>query len=173
MAEFNVQQKATIDNYRTAKKLGFVLSDEAVAELIRKEIEESGTIYPGFESLARTVVKSQVKSPSQTAQTPVKPNTSIFGSEIIFDDTDPFSIERTTKTNTEIQLTPSQNNAINFLKDLTGEAETTFKNREDESGVLSGVVNTWQEVFNKQYAKSTVKKEIQSAKEDLLSLIHI
>lgn len=167
MAEFNVQQKATIDNYRTARNLGFVLTDEAVAELIKKEIEQSGTVYPGFEILAKSVVKSKVKQPFQVSPSPVKPTTSIFGSEIIGDDTDPFSIERTTQTNSEFKLTQSQNEAINFLKDLTGKAEKNFKSREDESGVLSGVVNTWQEVFNKQYAKSTVKKELKSAKEDL------
>ena len=62
---FNVQQKATIDNYRSAKKLGFVLSDEAVAKLIKKEMEELGTVYPGFESLAKSATKPQIKQPAQ------------------------------------------------------------------------------------------------------------
>ena len=35
MTGFNVQQRATIDNYRSRHKLGFVLSDEAIVELIK------------------------------------------------------------------------------------------------------------------------------------------
>ena len=164
---FNVQQKATIDNYRSAKKLGFVLSDEAVAKLIKKEMEELGTVYPGFESLAKSATKPQIKQPAQPMPSSAKPSSSIFGSEIISSEPYSISIERTTSTYPETQLTEVQDEAINFLKDLTGEAETTFQNRENEAGTLSAVVNTWQEVFNKQYAKSTLKKELQMAKTDL------
>ena len=174
MAEFNVQQKATIDNYRSAKNLGFVLSDEAVAELIKKEMEQTGVVYAGFESLAKSVAKSHIKQPKQNTNTNANIKTysavSIFGTRNVSSEINPYSVERTTITYPEIQPTESQSEAINFLKDLTNEAETTFKNREDEAGALSTVVNIWHESLKDQYAKSNVKKELQSAKDDLQML---
>ena len=169
MTKFNVQQKATIDNYRSTHKLGFVVTDEYIAELIKKDMEQTGVVYAGFESLAKSVAKSHIKQPTQNTNTNVKTNAtaSIFGTQIVDNEFDLGFSGKTTNTYPEIQPTESQSEAINFLKDITSDAETTFKNREDEAGALSVVVNTWQEVFNKQYAKSTVKKELQTAKEDL------
>ena len=37
MAQFSIQQKSTIDNYRRNNNLSSVLSDDAVAELIKKD----------------------------------------------------------------------------------------------------------------------------------------
>ena len=179
MAEFNVQQKATIDNYRSTHKLGFVVTDEYIAELIKKEMEQTGVVYAGFESLAKSVAKSQIKQPTQNTNANVKINAtaSIFGTQIVDNEFDLGFSGKTTNTYPEIQPTESQSEAINFLKDITSDAETTFKNREDEAGGLSATVNAgyevsnwWRKTFeNRQndYAKSTVKKELQAAKEDL------
>lgn len=174
MTGFNVQQRATIDNYRSRHKLGFVLSDEAIVELIKKDMEQTGVVYAGFESLAKSVAKSHIKQPTSNANINVKTNNraSIFGSQ----NTDNYA-EPLTIAYPEIQPTESQREAINFLKDITSDAEITFKNREDEAGLLSATVNAGHEVINwwrktfenrqNDYAKSTVKKELQRAKEDL------
>jgi hypothetical protein len=75
MTKFNVQQKNTIDNYRSTHQLGFVVTDEYIAELIKKEMEQTGVIYAGFESLAKSVAKSHIKQPTSNANTNVKNNT--------------------------------------------------------------------------------------------------
>lgn len=169
MSKFSVQQKATIDSYRTAKNLGFVVTDEYIAELIKKEMEKSGTVYPGFEGLAKSVAKIKVKQPLQNEITSVNTTTtnSIFGTQVVDNGLSLGFSEKNDVIYPKIKPTESQSEAISFLKDLTGDAETTFKNREEEAGALSYVVNTWQEAFNKEYAKSTVKKELDMAKEDL------
>ena len=150
MAEFNVQQKATIDNYRSTHKLGFVVTDEYIAELIKKEMEQTGVVYAGFESLAKSVAKSQIKQPTQNTNANVKINAtaSIFGTQIVDNEFDLGFSGKTTNTYPEIQPTESQSEAINFLKDITSDAETTFKNREDEAGGLSATVNAGYEVSN-------------------------
>lgn len=126
-------------------------------------------MYPGFVGLAKSVAKIQVKQPLQNEITSVNATTtnSIFCTQVVDKG---FSLGFSEKNDViypKIKPTESQSEAISFLKDLTGDAETTFKNREEEAGALSYVVNTWQEAFNKEYAKSTVKKELDMAKEDL------
>ena len=157
MVQFSIQQKLTIDNYRQHNNLGFVLSDEAVVELIKKEMEAKGTVYTGFETLATSVVKTKN----------TQKNSNIFGIEYVKDKNAGFTIEENTVTSTTVQPTPSQTKAIEFLSSICSEAETVFKEREDEAGAISAIVNTWKEIFDKEYAKSTVNKEIQALEEEL------
>ncbi len=157
MVQFSIQQRLTIDNYRQHNNLGFVLSDEAVVELIKKEMEAKGTVYTGFETLATSAIKTKS----------TQNNSNIFGIEYVKDKNAGFTIERNTVTNTPVQPTPSQTKAIEFLSSICSEAETVFKEREDEAGAISAIVNTWKEIFDKEYAKSTVKKEIQALEEEL------
>ena len=74
-------------------------------------------------------------------------------------------LERT--GNTVVTPLASHQEALGFLQQITNEADTAFQAREKESGVMSSVVNTWQEMFNEQYARSTVQRELTTAKEDL------
>lgn len=60
-----------------------------------------------------------------------------------------------------------EESAMKFLGGLTDEASKNIDAREKEAGVLSSVVNSWKEVFNKKYAKSTVKAEIKDTQDDL------
>ena len=114
MAEFSVQQKATIENYRKEKGLSYILSYEYIANLILEEMDQQGTIYPGFESLAKSVAKSQIKQPSQGENIKSKVASSIFGTQIIENDYNPYGIEKKENSFSEIQLTQSQQEAITF-----------------------------------------------------------
>ncbi len=51
MSGYSVEQQNFISEYRTSQNLGYVISDEAVMELIKKDIE-SGKIPAGFAVLA-------------------------------------------------------------------------------------------------------------------------
>lgn len=137
MVQFSIQQKLTIDNYRQHNNLGFVLSDEAVVELIKKEMEAKGTVYTGFETLATSAIKTKS----------TQNNSNIFGIEYVKDKNAGFTIERNTVTNTPVQPTPSQAKAIEFLSSICSEAETVFKEREEEAGAISAIVNTWKETM--------------------------
>ena len=177
MAEFSVQQKATIENYRSTHNLGFVVTDEYIAELIKKDMEQPGVVYAGFESLAKSVAKSQVKQPSQGENTKSKGASSIFGTQIIENDYNPYGIEKKEDSFSEIQLTQSQQEAITFLNNLTKEAKAIFENREKEAGFISELLNQEHERINTQlehyaneknyYAKSALKSELSATEKDI------
>ena len=163
MAKINVTQQM-INEYR--KLTGnYVLSDFAISEKIEQDIR-SGKLPKEFAGLATDAQNVGRKAASSN----------LFGYGFNTDIDDPFSIEKT-PVYPEIQPTESQSEAIGFLKDLTNEAETTFKNREDEAGALSATINAGHEVINwwrknfenrqNDFAKSTVKKELKDLKDDL------
>ena len=54
MSGYSVEQQNFISEYRTSHNLGYVISDDAVMELIKKDIE-SGKIPAGFAVLAQDV----------------------------------------------------------------------------------------------------------------------
>lgn len=51
MVEFNSVQKKTISEYRDTHNLGYVISDDAIVARILAEMEASGVVYKGFETL--------------------------------------------------------------------------------------------------------------------------
>ena len=57
MSVSDVEQRRLINEYRISQNLGYVLTDEAVLEMIEKEIS-SGKIPAGFEALARGAVQA-------------------------------------------------------------------------------------------------------------------
>ena len=153
MAQFSIQQKSTIDNYRRNNNLSSVLSDDAVAELIKKEMESKGIVYAGFESLTSNAKVKSEKSPT------------IFGTEYVNDEDKGLTVERTAVSNNEIQPTQSQSEAIEFLDSICSDAETVFENRQDEAGVISKAIVNF---FTRRELKTkTVKKEIQALEEEL------
>lgn len=154
MSEYSLQQLKAINEYRVKNNLGFVLSDEAVASIMQKEMKKTGKIYPGFESLSASNKKMLENSP-------------VFSIGLNLDKQKGISIEKTPKSSEKILPTEVQTSAIDFLKTVTGQANDTVTERDKEAGVLSSTVNLWQETFNKDLAKSTVKNEIKSTQEDI------
>ena len=154
MSEYSLQQLKAINEYRVKNNLGFVLSDEAVASIMQKEMKKTGKIYPGFESLSASNKKMLENSP-------------VFSIGLNLDKQKGISIEKTPKSSEKTEPTEVQTSAIDFLKTVTGQANDTVTERDKEAGVLSSTVNLWQETFNKDLAKSTVKNEIKSTQEDI------
>ena len=154
MSEYSLQQLKAINEYRVKNNLGFVLSDEAVVSIMQKEMKKTGKIYPGFESLSASNKKMLENSP-------------VFSIGLNLDKQKGISIEKTPKSSEKTEPTEVQTSAIDFLKTVTGQANDTVTERDKEAGVLSSTVNLWQETFNKDLAKSTVKNEIKSTQEDI------
>lgn len=169
MSEYSVQQQKIISQYRQSNNLGFVISDDEVVSIMQKEMQKTGKVYPGFENLA--VSKKGNKDTKKTdLPTPLAANNNLFNAVGEKDLSVGLTLERTKNDYATLTQTQSQADAINFLKDITTEADTIVTERDKESGAISSVINTWQEVFNKEYAKSTVKKEISKTKQDLIQL---
>lgn len=78
-----------------------------------------------------------------------------------------WQITRENNTPSVPKYTEEQKMAVDSLSAMTSEADTMVKEREKEAGPLSAVVNAWQEIFNKELAKSTVKAQIKDTKNDL------
>ena len=183
MAGFNVQQKATIDNYRSANNLGFMLSDEAVAELIKKDMEKSGVVYPGFESLAKSVAKSQVKQSTQSMNS--LKDTNIFGfgfsdtpeSVINFNkQTIPTAESKmwlTVKGRDELLGSESELAAYNFLNNIFENADETFQNKLQTEGAVSDLVNCFREVFNQVATREELKAKLSETYSDLSVLDNV
>ena len=169
MSEYSVQQQKIISQYRQSKNLGYVITDDEVVSIMQKEMQKTGKVYPGFENLAVST-KGNKDAAKTESSTPVSQNKNLFEIGGAKDLSIGVTLERTNQNYATLTPTQSQTEAINFLKDITTDADTTVKEREKESGVLSTVVNGWQEVFNKEYAKTTVKNEITKTKQDLIQL---
>lgn len=161
MTEYNIQQKQIITQYRQANNVGFVINDDVIVEMIKKDMQKTGKIYPGFENLALTADKHK-----KTDRTPAPVLPNMFNNSESGNNLKGLSLEHSSDQYMLLEPTEMQTLSIDFLKTITGEADNIVKERENEAGLLSDVVNTWQEVFNKELAKSTVKKEIQDAKTD-------
>ena len=160
MSEFSVQQQKAINEYRSKNNLGYVISDAEVASIMQKEMKKTGKIYPGFESLAT----------GKSGSTDNKSN--VFGTGFNSADDMGVSVEKSCPEvpHPRISPTPAQQFTIDFLKNITGDAKDIVDQREKEAGVLSSVVNTWKEIFDKELAKSTITKEIKTAQDDIMLL---
>lgn len=169
MSEYSLQQQNIISQYRQSNNLGFVISDDEVVSIMQKEMQKTGKVYPGFENLAVSK-KNNNESKKADIPSPIAPNNNLFGAVGIKDLSIGVTLERSKNNYATILPTQSQTDAINFLKDITNEADAIVKEQDKESGVLSSVVNTWQELFNKEYAKSTVKKELSKTQQDIALL---
>ena len=154
MSEFGVELQRCIDAYRQANDLGYVITDEAVLELIQKDLE-SGKIPVGFEFLAADAVKSRQSGG----------NLGIFGTGFANNAGDGY--QSSTQTIPSRMPAEAEMAALYFLGDITNQSEAMVEERDREAGAMSAVVNTWQEFFNKQYAKSTVKDKVKDSKSDL------
>ena len=158
MTNIGKAEQRIIEEYRRQNGLGYVLTDEAVLELIRRDIK-TGELPAGFEGLALDAQRSSGGE-------------GIFGAGYPAGEIgDSISIRMPEETDVVTRVpTVEEYMAISFLGGITEEADNTVKAREKDSGVISSVVNAWQEFATKEYAKSTVEEKIKDSKEDLALL---
>ena len=164
MSEYSVQQQKIINQYRQSNNLGFVISDDEVVSIMQKEMQKTGKVYPGFEFLAKSLKNHNSQSPL------LRKSNNVFCSGFVKDKNLGISVERKVKDYAIIQPTPQQTVAIDFLKNITSQASLIVNERDNESGALSEVVNTWQELFNKEYSRSLVRANISKTRQDIDSL---
>lgn len=158
MLELSIQQKQSIAEFRKTHNQ-YILNDEAVISLMQKEMRTTGVVFKGFESLAAP--KDEHKRAN-----------SAFGRGFYDNETPGISVEKTTPyALPDIKIPEAHAQTINFLKEITGEAQAVVQNHSDENGTPMELLNDWWfEYFDKENAKSTVTNEISKTKSDIAVL---
>lgn len=137
MAEYNVQQKQFIQEYKAQHKLTNQ-SDEQIMLFIQKDMQTNGVVYPGFEHLATSST-----SASSTA------NGQIFDISNKSDENKGISIEKSSTTETPDDLssegkevtTDGNGNTITTIKDGDEIIEQTISSTDEKGNNIETVVN--------------------------------
>ena len=168
MTEYSVQQQKIISQYRQSKNLGYVISDDEVVSIMQKEMQRTGKVYPGFEHLAQTTSASKKEAVTTYTPSPIAPAAqNVFGSGFYQEKNKGLELEHTNKGYATMQPTLIQLFSMNFLKNILVEGNAIVSERDKEAGVMSGLVNLWQEKFNEEYSKSHVRKSLFKTQQDL------
>ena len=137
MAEYNVQQKQFIQEYKAQHKLTNQ-TDEQIMLFIQKDMQTNGVVYPGFEHLANPNT-----SASSTA------NGQIFDTSNKFDENKGISVEKSSTTETSDNLysegkeitTDENGNTITTIKDGDDIIEQTISSTDEKGNNIETVVN--------------------------------
>lgn len=137
MAEYNVQQKQFIQEYKAQHKLTNQ-TDEQIMLFIQKDMQTNGVVYPGFEHLANPNT-----SASSTA------NRQIFDTSNKSDENKGISIEKSSTTVPSDNLssegkevtTDENGNTITTIKDGDDIIEQTISSTDEKGNNIETVVN--------------------------------
>lgn len=137
MAEYNVQQKQFIQEYKSSHHLENK-SDEQIMLFIQKDMQTNGVVYPGFEHLANPNT-----SASSTA------NGQIFDTSNKSDENKGISVEKSSTTETSDNLpsegkevtTDENGNTITTIKDGDDIIEQTISSTDEKGNNIETVVN--------------------------------
>lgn len=137
MAEYNVQQKQFIQEYKAQHKLTNQ-TDEQIMLFIQKDMQKNGVVYPGFEHLANPNT-----SASSTA------NGQIFDTSNKSDENKGISVEKSSTTETSDNLpsegkevtTDENGNTITTIKDGDDIIEQTISSTDEKGNNIETVVN--------------------------------
>ena len=137
MAEYNVQQKQFIQEYKAQHKLTNQ-TDEQIMLFIQKDMQTNGVVYPGFEHLANPNT-----SASSTA------NGQIFDTSNKSDENKGISVEKSSTTETSDNLpsegkevtTDENGNTITTIKDGDDIIEQTISSTDEKGNNIETVVN--------------------------------
>ena len=137
MAEYSVQQKQFIQEYKAQHKLTNQ-TDEQIMLFIQKDMQTNGVVYPGFEHLANPNT-----SASSTA------NGQIFDTSNKSDENKGISVERSSTTKTSDNLpsegkevtTDENGNTITTIKDGDDIIEQTISSTDEKGNNIETVVN--------------------------------
>lgn len=137
MAEYNVQQKQFIQEYKTQHKLTNQ-TDEQIMLFIQKDMQTNGVVYPGFEHLAKPNTSASSTANGQIFDTSNKP-----------DENKGISVERSSTTETSDNLssegkevtTDENGNTITTIKDGDDIIEQTISSTDEKGNNIETVVN--------------------------------
>ncbi len=137
MAEYNVQQKQFIQEYKAQHKLTNQ-TDEQIMLFIQKDMQTNGVVYPGFEHLA---------NPNTSASSTT--NGQIFDTSNKSDENKGISIEKSSTTVPSDNLssegkevtTDENGNTITTIKDGDDIIEQTISSTDEKGNNIETVVN--------------------------------
>lgn len=137
MAEYNVQQKQFIQEYKAQHKLTNQ-TDEQIMLFIQKDMQTNGVVYPGFEHLANP--NTSVSSTT---------NGQIFDTSNKSDENKGISVEKSSTTETSDNLssegkevtTDENGNTITTIKDGDDIIEQTISSTDEKGNNIETVVN--------------------------------
>lgn len=137
MAEYNVQQKQFIQEYKAQHKLTNQ-TDEQIMLFIQKDMQTNGVVYPGFEHLAKPNTSASSTANGQIFDTSNKP-----------DENKGISVERSSTTETSDNLssegkevtTDENGNTITTIKDGDDIIEQTISSTDEKGNNIETVVN--------------------------------
>lgn len=137
MAEYNVQQKQFIQEYKAQHKLTNQ-TDEQIMLFIQKDMQTNGVVYPGFEHLAKPNTSASSTANGQIFDTSNKP-----------DENKGISVERSSTTKTSDNLssegkevtTDENGNTITTIKDGDDIIEQTISSTDEKGNNIETVVN--------------------------------
>lgn len=137
MAEYNVQQKQFIQEYKAQHKLTNQ-TDEQIMLFIQKDMQTNGVVYPGFEHLATPNTSASSTTNGQIFDTSNKPN-----------ENKGISVEKSSTTETSDNLssegkevtTDENGNTITTIKDGDDIIEQTISSTDEKGNNIETVVN--------------------------------
>ena len=137
MAEYNVQQKQFIQEYKAQHKLTNQ-TDEQIMLFIQKDMQTNGVVYPGFEHLAKPNTSASSTANGQIFDTSNKPN-----------ENKGISVEKSSTTETSDNLssegkevtTDENGNTITTIKDGDDIIEQTISSTDEKGNNIETVVN--------------------------------
>lgn len=137
MAEYNVQQKQFIQEYKAQHKLTNQ-TDEQIMLFIQKDMQTNGVVYPGFEHLAKPNTSASSTTNGQIFDTSNKP-----------DENKGISVERSSTTETSDNLSSEgkevtideNGNTITTIKDGDDIIEQTISSTDEKGNNIETVVN--------------------------------
>ena len=137
MAEYNVQQKQFIQEYKAQHKLTNQ-TDEQIMLFIQKDMQTNGVVYPGFEHLANPNTSASSTTNGQIFDTLNKPN-----------ENKGISVEKSSTTETSDNLssegkevtTDENGNTITTIKDGDDIIEQTISSTDEKGNNIETVVN--------------------------------
>ena len=137
MAEYNVQQKQFIQEYKAQHKLTNQ-TDEQIMLFIQKDMQTNGVVYPGFEHLATSNTSASSTTNGQIFDTSNKPN-----------ENKGISVEKSSTTETSDNLssegkevtTDENGNTITTIKDGDDIIEQTISSTDEKGNNIETVVN--------------------------------
>mgnify|MGYP000693652364 CR=1 FL=1 len=137
MAEYNVQQKQFIQEYKAQHRLTNQ-TDEQIMLFIQKDMQTNGVVYPGFEHLANPNTSASSTANGQIFDTSNKP-----------DENKGISVERSSTTETSDNLssegkevtTDENGNTITTIKDGDDIIEQTISSTDEKGNNIETVVN--------------------------------
>lgn len=132
------------------------MSEEQLKTELSKSLSGKESVNVGFDNFVELNPKASF-------------NGNVFGTGFAKQD-DNMGLNLGFQNNKPGVYTPVQQMAMSFLKELTKSTRDTVNEHENGSGFLTGVVNNWNKVFDKENTSSFINNTIKDTEQDIYRL---